>query len=465
MRGAFLQLLVFVIAHSLNAQPVLFEKITGGPEAEILRSVRELQDGMLMAAGIRANGPLGGSDFAFLRFQPDGELVWTKFYGTAYDDNCLSMATCSDGNLVLAGETFTSDSLLNGFVIKVDSSGNEIWRKSIGTEVNESIRFITETSDKGFICAGYQNDVNGSNDSWFLRLDSIGNIVWTQTYGGWSTEYADMIRELPDGRFIATGDTKSMGNGGYDVEVFLLDEAGIPEFDLTFGDQFQNGCQGIIVLADGSFLSFGETEVYANSPYEMFLEKIDTAGNSVWRRTFGGNGADAAFSVSEMADGSFMITGYTTSVGGGPLNVAVAKADPNGYLKWIRAYGSPGIDIGYDLQPSRSGGFLIAGRTAPGDDQYYLLHVSEEGLLNTVPERMENKPLIYPNPVVNELHISSADPIRRIVFTDMKGVVIKEIKTSDTHFLLTFNDVPAGLYHVTCETDKEVFGQRVVVCQ
>ncbi len=456
-----LLLLIFTNA-VLPAQPVFFEKVFGTDETEIARSVREWPDGTIMVGGIRGNGPLGGYDFALLRLDRAGELQWTKFFGTSEDDNCLYMNTCSDGNLILAGETFTSSALLDGFIIKVDTAGNELWRRMFSSPVNESIRFIIETSDKGFICAGYQNDVNGSNDCWFLRLDSLGNEVWSQTYGSWSNDYADMIRELPDGRFIATGDTKSMGNGGYDVEVFLLDEAGIPEFDLTYGDQFQNGCQGLIVLADGNFLSYGETEIYANSAFEMFLEKIDTVGNSVWRRTFGTNGADAAFSVVENPDGTFMMTGYTPGPTG-PLNLAVAKADSLGFMMWMKSYGSTGIDIGYDIQTSLDGGYLIAGRTSQSNDQFYVLHVNELGMPSSLESFVDAQIRIFPNPVSDILTIRSDQTLNRVSIFDSQGRILSVQTCSEKNIQMTVSELSAGTYMITAETGSQRINRKLVV--
>jgi hypothetical protein len=446
------------------SQSVFFEKAIGGPDAELARSVRECEDGTLMVAGSRENGPLGGYDFSLLRLDKYGNVRWTKYFGTAADDNCQYMIRCTDGNLLLCGDTYSSDNGLDGLIIKTDTAGNELWRKVIGTPVNESIKFISQTADGGFACAGYQNDAGGNNDSWFLKLDADGEVTWAQAYGGISTEYADMIRELPNGDLIATGDTRSRGAGSYDVELFLLDPDGNPRWDYTYGDIFQNGCQGVNILHDGSFLSFGETETSAASPFNFFLEKIDTTGASVWKKVFGGTGTDAIFSVVEDADGSFVFTGYTSSVNGGPLNLAVAKTNNTGDQVWLRSYGSTGIDIGYDIQPSILGGYVIAGRKADPDDQYYVLHVDAAGLLTSIKHDLSPLISVYPNPATSDITVIGAPASSTFTIIDETGKIVMTSDLKSTG-LIPLDGIATGVYTLKINSAGSTLTKKLIVNQ
>lgn len=443
------------------SQSIYFQTVFGGPDTEIGRAIREFPDGSLYLAGFRDNGPKGGYDFSLSKLDSTGNLIWTNYFGTAQDDNCLSMTKSRDGNLLLVGETQSVNNGLDGFIIKIDPAGNEIWRKFISTALNESLRSISETADSGFVMSGYQNDALGSNDSWFVKIDKTGEVVWDQAYGGSDTEYADGIEELPNGRLIATGDTKSSGNGGYDVQLFYMDDAGIPVWDMTYGDQFQNGCQGVKILSDGTFLSYGETEIFQNSPYEIYLEKIDSTGASKWRKTFGGNGTDAAFSVAELNDGSLMLTGYTNSVVSGPLSLAVAKADTGGNMIWLRSYGGPGIDIGYDIQPSSRGGFIIAGRIFEDDsDQYFVLHVNNEGLISSREDETSNHHLtVYPNPANETFSIDAIDVLNTNIY-DING---RLVKTEPVQKNFSVSDFPEGVYLLEIQTRESVFRQKLIV--
>lgn len=442
------------------SQSVFFEKTYGSEEGEVGRSIREFPDGSLYVAGWRENGPFGGLDFFLMKLDSAGNQLWSKFFGSDKDESCLYMTATSDGSLLLCGEALTDSNGLQGLVIKTDSSGNEIWRTYLGGPNNESLKFIEETSEGSYIATGFQNDAFGYNDSWFVKIDPAGAEIWSQAYGGPDTEYADGFVELPTSGYIGTGDTKSSGNGGYDVQLFRLDEGGVSLWDATYGDQFQNGCQGILLTADNHVLSFGETEVYLNSPYEIYLEKIDTMGNSKWRKTFGGNGTDAAFSAKEVSDG-FVLTGYTTSLQAGPLNLLVAKADTGGNMVWMRSYGGNGIDIGYDIQVSKYGGFLIAGRKAEASEQLYVLHVNEQGYPSDILQQSKQPEIVlFPNPAKEGFRIIGMDESARIRLINMQG----ELKSECTgEQMLLPGSITNGVYLVEAVSRVNTVRMKLII--
>jgi hypothetical protein len=143
----------------------------------------------------------------------------------------------------------------------------------------------------------------------------------------------------------------------------------------------------LLIVSDGNYLSYGETEIYTNSPYDFFLEKIDSNGDSIWQYTYGGTGTDALFSVKEDTDGGFICTGYSNSeTGSGPLDLVIMKVDQNGIFQWQQTYGGSGIDIGYEIiKANDNSGFIITGQTFNLTNEYYLLKVNPDGVIG-VPE-------------------------------------------------------------------------------
>jgi hypothetical protein len=233
-----------------------------------------------------------------------------------------------------------------------------------------------------------------------LKLDANGDHVWDRTYGRNDNEYSDMIHQAGTD-YILTADTRSYGAGGYDVILYKLDSVGNEIWSQTYGDSLQNGCQGLLIVSDGNYLSYGETEIYTNSPYDFFLEKIDSNGDSIWQYTYGGTGTDALFSVKEDTDGGFICTGYSNSeTGSGPLDLVIMKVDQNGIFQWQQTYGGSGIDIGYEIiKANDNSGFIITGQTFNLTNEYYLLKVNPDGVIG-VPE-FKNEVVISegsPNP-------------------------------------------------------------------
>ncbi|MBL0046703.1 MAG: T9SS type A sorting domain-containing protein [Bacteroidetes bacterium] len=107
------------------------------------------------------------------------------------------------------------------------------------------------------------------------------------------------------------------------------------------------------------------------------------------------------FSLVEAYDGGFVFTGYSNSYSSGPLNLVIGKTDSLANLLWVNAYGSSGIDIGYEIINERDSGFLVIGNTYQnGSDEYFLFHVNDSGKVVGMPDWKErlDQVQVYPNP-------------------------------------------------------------------
>ncbi|MFL5765100.1 MAG: T9SS type A sorting domain-containing protein [Bacteroidia bacterium] len=438
-----------------SAQVPYFDKVYGTAGVDVSRSVKQLPSGSIYVLGNSDSSLYGMNDITLTKLDIHGNELWTRYYGTSNTENGFYLNTTADGSFVLVGETETAVNNLDVMYCKVDTNGTVIWNKSYATPVNETARYIEQTSDGGYIIAGSQNDASGYYDMLALKLDANGDYIWSQTYGRTNNDYADMIHQVGT-EYILTGDTKSYGAGGYDVMLYQLDSMGIEVWSRTYGDPFQNGCQGLLLTSDGKYLSYGETEIYTASPFEFYLEKIDTGGTSLWRKTFGGPGADALFSVREDSDGGFVCTGYSNSYnGGGPLDLVVLKTDSGGNFLWKQTYGGSGIDIGYELiRDVNDNGFIITGKTVDSTDEYYLLKLDHFGTLSGVSET--SLPIaeaeVFPNPSEGlfslRYKLAPESANADVLVTDVTGRVLlkTELSGAEGSSQLDLRKASAGIY-------------------
>jgi hypothetical protein len=448
-------LLLWFIPCLCSAQSTYFETVFGTAGNDVSRSVRQLSSGSIYVLGNSDSSMYGGTDVTLTKLDVHGNELWTMYYGTALNENGFYLNTTTDGNFVLAAERENSAGNLDVLVYKVDTSGSVLWSYMYATPVNETVRYIEQTSDGGYILAGSQNDAGGLYDMLALKLDAGGNYQWHQVYGRTDNDYADMIHQVGSD-YILTGDTKSYGAGGYDVILYSIDSMGIEIWSDTYGDSVQNGCQGLLLTSDGNYLSYGETEIYPASPFQFYLEKIDVSGNSLWRKTFGGTGADAVFSVREDPDGGFVCTGYSNSYNSGaPLDLVIFKTDTAGNFLWEQTYGGPGIDIGYEIIHSFDGnGFIITGKRYNAGEDYYLLHLDAYGTLSEMNENTGNEALfdIFPAPsegafsVRYRLDLNA--PEKMLVIRNALGQKIRTVSLPGSEGLLQldFGDAAAGFY-------------------
>lgn len=436
------------------------------------RSVKQISTGSIYVLG--NSDTLGGGDITLSKLDADGNLLWTNYYGTANQDNGFNLNLTTDGNLVFAGESVAATGDLDVIVFKVDTLGGIIWNKFFSTSVNETAKYIEQTTDGGFVLAGAQNDATGMYDNLILKLDSNGDYQWHQALGRTDNEYADMVHQIGT-NYILTADTRSFGAGGYDVILYNLDSLGNENWSQTYGDSLNNGCQGLLLTSDGNYLSYGETEIYPSSAFNFYLQKIDASGASMWRYTYGGTGADAIFSAKEDVDGGFICTGYSNSYNGfGPLDLVILKFDSLGTFLWKQTYGGAGIDIGYDLIPSVDGnGFIITGKTfSSGTEEYYLLKLNENGLLSGIQEgvQVSGSLQLNPNPAAEKLNVNyalNAGKTNRLVLMDVLGKTIREIELTELsgRFEIDVQDLKVGLYFCALYVDGILLTTQKVVIE
>jgi hypothetical protein len=96
--------------------------------------------------------------------------------------------------------------------------------KTYGGTDEDVARFVQQTSDGGYIVAGYTTSFGTGYDAFLIKTDAKGNIIWAKTYGG--TSYASSVQQTSDGGYIVAGSTYSSGTGSNDIFLIKTDARG-----------------------------------------------------------------------------------------------------------------------------------------------------------------------------------------------------------------------------------------------
>lgn len=165
---------------------------------------------------------IGAYDFWVIKIAVDGSLIWEKNFGGTEIDEARGITTSDDGNIIIVGDTRSSDanvSINNGaadvWIIKIDLNGNLIWEKTIGGTSFDVARSVSKTQDGGFLISGSSRSLdngfsnNGQNDGLLLKIDNSGNLIWQKTIGGSETDFLYDAIELTNHKIIAVGESAS----------------------------------------------------------------------------------------------------------------------------------------------------------------------------------------------------------------------------------------------------------------
>jgi hypothetical protein len=164
----------------------------------------------------------GTYDFWVLKISSDGALIWEESFGGTEIDEPRAITATNDGNFIVVGDTRSSDtdvSINNGaadlWMIKIDTNGTLIWEKTIGATSFDVARSISKTQDNGFVIAGSSRSSDagftnqGQNDAWILKVNTSGEIEWQKTIGGSEIDFLYDAVELNNKTIIAVGESGS----------------------------------------------------------------------------------------------------------------------------------------------------------------------------------------------------------------------------------------------------------------
>lgn len=287
--------------------------------------------------------------------------------------------------------------------ITVYSQPDIDWQKTYGGNTNDIVSKITVKADgSGFFIAGSSNsgisgeksqDSRGLSDYWVLSINSSGQIIWQKTIGGAQDDGLNALCANTDGSFLLggvsysgiSGEKTDNSRGFGDYWLVKVSASGIIEWQKTIGGANLDILRSASQTSDGGYIIGGasnsnisgeksENVRGSNSNYDYWILKLNSSGDILWQKTYGGESTEELSIIKQTSDMGYIVAGTSSSPLGydktenskGGYDFWILKLDSDGIIQWQKTLGGNADDYAVDVVESITGGFYLAGNSYSG---------------------------------------------------------------------------------------------------
>ena len=255
------------------------------------------------------------------------------------------------------------------------------WERTLGGAAVDKAYAVVALPDDGLVVAGNTMSFGTMRyDAWIARLDRAGETMWARRLGGPDADHVYALAATESG-VLAVGDTRSAGAGESDIWLTRLDPAGEILWQRTMGGPGNDRARSALALPGGGFVVGGFAGV-GDGDRDIWLARLTDDGVPLWQRQYGGPGNDGAFHLASAQDGTLLVTGYWQTGGDRGFDLWAARLDPAGELLWQRRFDHGNFDAGTGVVPQADGGLTVTGMTqtgGPAEVDVWVLRLDSSG--------------------------------------------------------------------------------------
>ncbi|MCS7200749.1 MAG: prepilin-type N-terminal cleavage/methylation domain-containing protein [Patescibacteria group bacterium] len=371
-------------------------KTWAGQDHDIPRVVYQTNDGGYFVFGNTYSCCGGNYDIFVLKLDSGGNYQWIKTIGDAYWDIVYSVVNTSDGGFLLAGYTSSYGSI-NGdvFLVKLSSQGNIVWSKRLGSSNQEYIYDIKKING-GYIAVGYTSSGNG--DILLIRLNNNGDIVWSRAIGGSGVDDGYFIEDLSDDYYLIGGKFSSLG---VDTALIKIDGGGsivwakgLSAVDEVIWKKAEDLGNEYLVVGRIDSQTFG-----GQGNNEVIILNFATSGSLNWTKIIGDNQSNEIRTMIKTQDDNYLLLGNN-----------IIKISLSGDVLWAKSLLNKFYFL-YSGYQNFDGSYLIAGYYDNSPISNYdisLFKLSSKGEISSCPF-LTNASLSSLSPNINLLNISPSN--------------------------------------------------------
>jgi len=416
----------------------------------------------------------GSADPYILKLDEGGNFIWAKSWGGTLNDQGVSIATDTLGNVYATGyyedlvdfdpslATFnlTSKGDYDIFLQKLDSSGNFMWAKSVGGSLQDVARsVITDTSGSVYVTGSYNDKVDfdpdtastfnltskGGVDVFIQKLDNSGNFIWAKSMGGMYNDWSNSISADKSGNVFVTGGFNSTADFDPSAATFNLTSKG--QWDAF-----------VLKLSKCGFVT-GIDVVTACDSYTWIDGNTYTSNNSL--STFTSTNLHGCDSVSTLN-----LTINTVDVSVTTNDPSITANATGAKYQWLDCNNNYAVipgDTGQTFTALKNGRYAVEVKENNCTDTSDCITISTVGIVENT---LFNDLSIFPNPTTGEITIELKEKIEDFhfkIYDAMGRIVLKDIEVNDQRIYIDLSQNGPGIYHLVMIIEGEEYTTSVII--
>lgn len=281
------------ISHLDSLGDSYYVKLFGTANFDKLYSLIALKDGSYLAIGTSQTSRnkddnifvqgLGESDIYLVKFEPNGNIIWKKKYGSIKKDIGVDGVATDDGGFILL-ELTQEDTGSKIMLAKINDTGDASWIKTFPKSGQQKAFKIIQTTDKNYLISASFENKNNQDNIRLIKIDNKGDVLWEKNYFKNANEALNDISYDFQGNFIGVGYSQSTSKADKDALVRYYDQNGNMLWEKKFGKDRQDSFKTVTLLHDNTFAIAGFSSSFTNKKRQIWIIKLHNDGSLVSKK-------------------------------------------------------------------------------------------------------------------------------------------------------------------------------------
>jgi hypothetical protein len=479
----FLVLAFTLFFQKTHAQYTVFQQSYSLGYAENTQFILQTSQGKFIVGGEQGINLSTKKGF-FISIDGSGNQEFSRIIGTNEHTTSINNALIiKDSILVFIGRSSSYTSNLQLLVWQYHVNGDSMSSWNYGDsdlEFGLSIDKVGEDAQNGFILSGGKVKPQAFiPDAWVVRIDSSGNKLWERSLGSLNRAVATKVLTCADGGYIVTGTIENnLASNGPTAYLWKLDSLGNTVWVNYYGaESYLGNGLDVIEKPNGGYYMCGLTGFY-DAPRNLWLNvpyliSTNQQGDTLW--TWKNSYPREGILQSMVSKGNELWLTGTWLTWGSDYDMLLIRFNTDTKASSYTTFGDGSVEFGFGIISTIDGGFALAGRkTNTQSTAVYLVKTDNNGCIQpgcmqavSVQEHLQaNLDLkIYPNPVIDQLNIESnfEQGSLQLQISDMQGrTVHSEQQPAHAEIQLQLSHLPSGMYLLCIQNGQQTAWARFV---